>query len=206
MRLAVLLVSTLAWAFTASAEALPERMTALFKEVCVAPSTPEALMQAGREHAAAGGWTLLKSERIPAPLGDPIEDADNRPRISLFSHWQFDLPEVAGARLAITIVGPETPQVRYTVCNVEVPTVEDLTDKLTAEVERQLGSHAMRSKSFGWYRTWFLSDDGSAVDCGRTVRVPRRDSTSESSKLVFANVAALADGKWVPAFPAGCRR
>src|SRR5262245_19891660 len=139
MRLLAILIAILASVSAVAADSLPERVVQLFKEICIAPDTPEAMMAAGERLAAADGWRLIKSGRGPIPM----MHNENGPPDSILSLWELDLAPVSNVRFAISIVGPQIRDLRYDFCLIQFP-VRDLDESLGPEVERQFGSSLFR--------------------------------------------------------------
>jgi hypothetical protein len=185
----------LSFALAAFADPLGDRAVALFKEVCVAPVTPEGLIEAGNKAAAAEGWKLLMA--APTPL--PFMHNENGPKISFTSMWDLALWEASRATLVVSIIRPELPGVKYSICFVQ-PNVDVLRGSLAQSVEQQFGSIIVKDTSgrFRDSQIWFISEEKARGNCGRTITIMHDESNSINNPrtLMFMDLAAPNDGNW----------
>ena len=194
MHFGTTLISAQMLATVACAATLSEVAVSVLKDVCVAPASPEGLMAAGEERAKEENWKLLKSGLGPMPF----MHNENGVKNSYWSAWEFDVPQGAKARLSISILRPEQPGVRHTVCIVE-PTIDIDGDDLAQSIDRQFGS--LVTKDAGGStdsKSWSFTEEKSRGNCGKKIfllRVPSLDS-SKLKALLFTDWAYPSDGPW----------
>jgi hypothetical protein len=113
---ALISASALLTSFSAlRAEPVADRIVRVLNDACISPATPEGMIDAGNKFAATEGWKLVDSG--PAPL--PMMHNDQGPKISFASRWAVGLPGGSQANLYISIVRPELPGVRHSICIIQ---------------------------------------------------------------------------------------
>jgi hypothetical protein len=170
------------------AQPLPDRVAGLLKDVCVSPSTPEGMIEVGGKIAAIEGWKLLGA--APAPL--PFMHNENGPRISFQSTWELSLSDGSQAHLSISIVRPELPGVRHSICLIE-PASKIEPDILAQALEQSLGDVIVRdTRQWTGSRKWFFAEERQRGNCGRQILLFERGQPS----LVYFDAAYPNDGNW----------
>jgi hypothetical protein len=168
MRLfALLILSPLLLPISAvQAEPMEDRVVGLLQDVCISATTPEGMIDAGNKRAAAEGWKLLRSG--PAPL--PIMHNHDGPKVSFESAWAIELPDGLKADLWISIVRPEMPGVRHSICVIEpAPAIE--AGALARTLEESFGSRIIRDTRVS--RKWFFDEETQRGNC-RWIAVSER--------------------------------
>jgi len=183
MRLWVTLISAQMWVAVASAETLPDRVVSLLKDICVAPISSEEKMAAGEKSAAKENWKLLRSE--PAPM--PMMRNENGTKNSFVSAWEFDLPEGSQAQLYISVLRPEPPDFRYTVCIIQPATDVD-ADDISRSIDRQFGSIVAKDTSgrFRDQKDWFFTEEKSRGNCGKRIFLPLNQTSNRGKPKTLA--------------------
>jgi hypothetical protein len=194
MRLPAILIAVLASTSAVSAETIPERVVAMFKEICVVPAAPEDMIAAGERRAEVERWKLVKSGRGPIPI---MHNEDGPPQ-SLVRAWEHSASDAPIIRVAISVVGPELPDSRFDVCAVQVAGKE-FDERLTLEVERQFGSSASKRRpEYALYAIgeWLLAWDGKP-DCRKLMALTRISyTTGPFTQLSLLDLARRKDGEW----------
>jgi hypothetical protein len=192
MRLLAAVISAQVLASAACAETLPEKIVGLLKDVCVAPLTAEAMMAAGEKFAAAGNWKLMGSG--PAPL--PMMHNENGPKISFTSGWEVDFPEGVRLNVFLSIVRPEMPGVKHSICMIE-PSVDFDGDALANSVEQIIGSDLTKdtSRRFREQDAWFFTPEKNRGNCGKSITVTHylSHSRGKPKTLMFRDLAYPQD-------------
>ena len=129
---------------TAAAETWQQSVVGLFREACVVPDTPTAMMAAGEKLASARDWKLdqEKSGRTsfifmhqpPDPNGEPF---------FVTKIWDFSLPAAASIKAMILITGPEYPDVRYSICGFVIS--GNVAEEVASEIQRTFGASVIAS-------------------------------------------------------------
>jgi hypothetical protein len=171
------------------------KVVELLKDVCVAPATPEAMLEAGGKLASAAGWKLLRSE--PTPL--PMIHNEHGPKISFTSVWEVDLPEGQQVKLAVSILRPEIPGVKHSICLIQ-PKLDIERDGLTKAVEEQFGPVVTRDMS-GRFRDgvyWHFTEEKAVENCGKQVVILDHRETPDwgTRALIFTDFAYPDEPGW----------
>jgi hypothetical protein len=201
MRILTLLMSAsalLSVAFAARAETVADRVVQVLHDACVSPTTPEGMIDAGNRIAAAEGWTLVAAG--PAPM--PMMHNENGPKVSFASGWVFGLPDGSKERVWISILRPEQPGVKHSVCVVSYP--ETVTpDVMQQALEQRLGALIVQdTKKWNGSRQWFFAEERQRGNCGRTIALFENSKPS----LLYIDGAYPNDGKWIaPLTDSVCR-
>jgi hypothetical protein len=178
-----------------AAEPLADRVVGLLDEVCVSPVTPEAMLSAGEKLAAAEKWKLVSS----GPMPFPFMHGESNPKVSLGSGWELDLPEGSRLQLAVSIMGPDWPGVKHSICVLQ-PSVDIDRDGLTEAIARQFGSAVTKSPSRRPTDDdiWFFTKEKAAGNCGKQITVVRNQLSSKGrpKTTVFTDLAYPNDGRW----------
>jgi hypothetical protein len=154
------MLATDAWA-----NSLSDAVVLLFKDVCVSPAGSEERMAAAERRAKDEHWTLLKSQPAPRPfMHNEYGTIDSWGTI-----WELNLQEGSRARLSISILRPEPPGQRHTVCMVS-PSIDSDASDLADSVDRQFGSTLARDDSgrFKGEKRWFFTEEKARGNCGKT--------------------------------------
>jgi hypothetical protein len=186
MRFTAALISTQMLVSAVSAEELPEKLVSIVREVCVAATSPEAMMAAGEKAAAEGNWKLVRSGPTPAPLMHNV----NGPKVSFTSGWQFGLPDGSQATLYISILRPEQPGLKYDICLLQ-PTADVDGDDLTRAIEIQFGSMLQKSARFKNDQRWFFTEERIKGNCGKQISffLNQSQDRGKSKTLLFTDFA-----------------
>jgi hypothetical protein len=178
-----------------AAEPLADRVVSLLNDVCVSPATPEAMISAGERLAAAEKWKLVSS----GPMPFPFMHGENNPKVSLGSAWEVDLPEGSRLRLGVSIMGPDWPGVKHSICVLQ-PSVDIDRDGVTDAIGRQFGSALTKNPSRRPTDDdiWFFTKEKAAGNCGKQITVVRNQLSSKGrpKTLVFTDLAYPDDGHW----------
>ena len=102
-------------ATVATAQTPSEKAVSILNEVCVAPTSSEGRMAAGEKTAVKDNWKLIRSEAAPAPF----MHNENGVKNSFISAWEFNLPGGSRARLYVSVLRPEPPDFKHTVCLIQ---------------------------------------------------------------------------------------
>jgi hypothetical protein len=192
MRLWATLISAQMWVAVASFETLPDNVVSILKDVCVAPTSSEEKMAAGEKNAVKKNWKLLRSE--PAPM--PIMHNENGAKNSFISAWEFDLPEGQQAHLYISVLRPEPPDFRYTVCLVQ-PAIDMDAEDVSRSIDRQFGSIVTKDASarFRDQKEWFFTEERSRGNCGKQISLSLNQSSNRGKPktLSFTDFVYPAD-------------
>ena len=196
MRLVAVLLSTqalLAAVSAVCAEPLTDRMVELLDQVCVTPTTPEGMIDAGNNAAAAEGWKLIGA--TPAPL--PFLHNENGAKNSFLSVWELSLTHDSDANLAVSIVRPEQSGLKYSVCMI-YPKTGVTSDDMARSMSRQFGPRVTKDVS-GKARSdaWHITEEKTRGNCGRRIMLlGTTASTHNPQTLMFIDVAFPEGGDW----------
>src|SRR5262249_43429227 len=118
----MVLISGLVSVSTVAAETWQQNVVGTFKEMCVVPDTPTAMMATGERLASARGWKLdqEKSGRTSFIFMNQPPDPNCKP-FFVTKIWEHSLPGAASMKAMILITGPEYPDVRYSFCGFVMP-------------------------------------------------------------------------------------
>jgi hypothetical protein len=168
MRFGATIISAQMLATVATAQTPSEKAVSILNEVCVAPTSSEGVMAAGEKTAVKDNWKLIRSEAAPMPFMHNEHGVKN----SFMSAWEFDLPGGSRARLYVSILRPEPPDFKYTVCLIQ-PEIDLDSDDLTQSVDRQFGSAVTKDMSgrFKDEKRWFFAAEKSRGNCGKEILV-----------------------------------
>jgi hypothetical protein len=191
MRLWVTLVSAQMWVAVASAEALPDKVVSILRDVCVAPTSSEEKMAAGEKNAVKENWKLLRSEPSPMPFTHNETGAKN----SFMSAWEFDLPEGSQGQLYISVLRPEPPGFRYTVCLIQ-PAIDMDAEDISRSIDRQFGSIVTKDTSgrFRYQKDWFFTEEKSRGNCGKRISLPLNQSSDRGKPKTLMFTDAVYPG------------
>ena len=94
----------------------------------------------------------------------------NGPKNSFISVWKFNLRGGSQARLYVSILRPEPPDLKYTVCLIQADIDLD-GDDLAQSIDRQFGSPVTKDISgrFKDLMGWFLAGEKSMGNCGKEI-------------------------------------
>ena len=182
MRLLAAVLFVVTWFSVNSAQSVQESMVTLFKEICVASATPEAMMVAGENLASARGWKLdqAKSGRMPLMIGErppglPESPSDpHEPRPIIAKIWEGYVSTGVPITMVIMIAGPEQPELRYTVCSFHV--AGQLRNEAAREISRLLPSFTRSKVSiYSWYP---YQDGQNDNDCSKNVLLSAVDNST----------------------------
>lgn len=180
MRFLAILISALASISAASTETWQQSVVGLFKEMCVVPDKPTAIMAAGERLASARDWKLDQEKsgrtsfifillaRLEARDLHQPPDPNDKP-FFVTRIWEFSFPTAASIKALILIAGPEYPDVRYTYCGFVMP--GSVVEDVAFAIQQVLGSSVIappKPKPNG-SRNWLLSQDGTTVENCRKV-------------------------------------
>jgi hypothetical protein len=173
MRLLATLISMQMWVAAASAETLPDKVVSLLKEVCVVPTSSEEKMAAGKRNAAKENWKLIRSEAssVMMPNGYGTKN-------SFESAWEFDLPEGSQTKLYISVLRPEPPDFRDTICVIQ-PAIDIDADELSRSIDRQFGSIAIKHTSER-FREWLFTEEKLRGNCGKKISLLLNQSSDRA--------------------------
>ena len=195
MRVGTALAAAQMLATVANAEALPERMVAVLDKVCVTPASSEAKMAAAESGAAMEHWKLIKAGPGPMPLLHNESGVGN----SYQSAWKLDLPGASQANLFLSIIRPEQPGLRHTVCVIQ-PDVDVDREEFVRSIDRQWGARLSKdiSSRFKDQESWFFADERSKGNCGKqlTVFLHQTSERGKPKTLMFTDFAYPDDGQW----------
>lgn len=168
MRFGATIISAQMLATVATAQTLSEKAVSVLNEVCVAPTSSEGVMATGEKTAVKDNWKLIRSEAAPMPFMHNEHGVKN----SFMSAWEFDLPGGSRARLYVSILRPEPPDFKYTVCLIQ-PEIDLDSDDLTQSIDRQFGSAVTKDMSgrFKDEKRWFFAAEKSRGNCGKEILV-----------------------------------
>jgi hypothetical protein len=153
-------------ATVATAQTPSEKAVSILNDVCIAPSSSEAVMAAGEKTAVKENWKLIRSEAAPVPF----MHNENGVKNSFISAWELNLPGGSRARLYVSVLRPELPDFKYTVCLIQ-PEIDLDGDDLTQSIDRQFGSDVTKDMSgrFKDERSWFFVAEQSKGNCGKEI-------------------------------------
>jgi hypothetical protein len=198
LALPVLVLTVLTGCSAAWAEPTAVRLVQVFKQVCSAPTTPEGILHAGEVRASAERWKLLGSAQTPLP----IMHNHKGPKISYSSAWDLDEAAPSHALLMVSIVRPEIPGVKHSVCSI-VPKLDIERAVLAKTVEEQFGPVVVRDTGSRFANAWFwhFTQEKSAGNCGRQIVIHEQRELREFGQhaLLFNDFAYPDDGNWVGA-------
>jgi hypothetical protein len=159
MRFGATIISAQMLATVATAQTPSEKAVSILNEVCVAPASSEGRMAAGEKTAVKENWKLIRSEAAP-----------NGVKNSFISAWEFNLPGGSPARLYVSVLRPESPDFKYTVCLIQ-PEIDLDGDDLTQSIDRQFGSAVTMDMSgrFKDQKSWFFAAEKSRGNCGKKI-------------------------------------
>lgn len=166
MRFWATIVSAQMLATVATAQTPSEKAVSILNEVCVAPVSSEFRMAAGEKTAVKENWKFIRSEAAPAPF----MHNENGVKNSFISAWEFNLPGGSRARLYVSILRPEPPDFKYTVCLIQ-PDIDLDSDDLAQSIEREFGSAVTKDVSgrFKDQKSWFFVAEKSRGNCGKEI-------------------------------------
>jgi hypothetical protein len=192
MRLSATLISAQMWVAVASAETVPDKIVSLLKDIGVAPTSSEEKMVAGEKNAMKENWKLFRSG--PAPM--LLMHNENGVKNSFESTWEFDLPEGQQTHLYISVLRPEPPDFRYTVCLIQ-PAADMDADDISRSIDRQFGSFVTKDTSgrFRDQKDWFFTEEKSRGNCGKQISLSLNQSSNRGKPktLYFADFLFPAD-------------
>ncbi|HKS63362.1 MAG TPA: hypothetical protein VJT13_16800 [Xanthobacteraceae bacterium] len=193
-----ILLLLLTIAGTARAEVVADRLVQVLNDACVSPTTPEGMIDAGNKIAAAEGWHLLRAQ--PAPM--PFMHNENGPKMSFETVWEFGLPDGAKGGVWISILRPEKPGVKHSMCTVE-HTAAIEPDILERALEQRLGALIVRdTKKWSGSRHWFFTEERRRGNCGRMIALFERKPPT----LMYVDGVYPNDGNWIgPLTASTCR-
>jgi len=188
MRFTAALISTQLLASAVSAETLPDKVVSVLKDVCVTPTSSEAMLAAGEKLAAAENWKLVRSG--PAPV--PIMHNEKGEKVAFESVWELD-----GLKLYVSILRPSIPGFRYDLCMV-APDADIDVDHLSQAIHRKFGSALTSDKRYRVRQSWLFTDEKVRGNCGKQIYFPRSSAGNavQSIALFFSNVAYPDDPQW----------
>jgi hypothetical protein len=196
MRLAAIFIALLFLEAGAWASPLSDEVVSVFKDVCVSPANSDERMAAAEKRAKDDNWTLLVSRPVPRPFMH-----NERATIdSLEAVWELNLREGSKARLAISILRPEPPGQRHTVCTLTPATDSDARD-LASSVDRQFGSLVERDMS-GRYKDlmeWFFAEDKARGNCGKKISIVLNESHDhgQPKSIMFSDLAYPSEDEFM---------
>jgi hypothetical protein len=174
------------------ATAMTDRLVDLLDRVCAAPATPEGMIEAGNQAAMAEGWKLVVAGAAPLPF----LHNENGPKISFQSVWELDLTPELPATLAVSIVRPEQPGLKYSVCMIQPKAgvaVEDVAGSMNEKFGTRIARDARRSRS----DSWLFAHERSRGNCGRRISLLGvATSRHNPQTLMLIDVAFPAGGDW----------
>jgi hypothetical protein len=183
MRFGAIIIAMLMPANVAMAQTPADKVVSVLNEVCVAPTSSEGKMAAGEAHAGREQWKLLRAEAAPAPL----MRNENGVKNSYFSSWEFSLSEGSRAVLSISILRPEPPNFKYTVCVIR-PDIDLDADDLVQSIDRQIGSVVTKDTS-GRYKSqtsWFFVAEKARGNCGKEIVFTLNQSSNRGKPKFLA--------------------
>ena len=126
----------------------------------------------------------------------------NGPKDSFASMWRFTLPDGSPAAVAMSILRPEQPGVKHSIC-VVAPTASIEPDTLARAVEQRFGALIVKdTKKWSGSRQWFFAEERQRGNCGRKIALFENDKPS----LMYIDGAYPNDGKWnAPLTDSMCR-
>lgn len=175
------------------AESVQEAVVTLFREVCVAPATPDSMLDAGERAASERKWKLDtgKSGRMPFMLMGQV-DPSGAP-LWVVNIWTGALASAEEASLSVWIVGPENPDVVHSLCSVDVS--GEHVASTVGELEAQLRGELLRTRAPG-QPEWFISRDGKTIEsCGKTISISSYAPHTTTS-LTFLDIKFPDTEKW----------
>lgn len=192
MRLWATIISAQMWVAVASAETLPDKVVSILKDICVAPTSSEEKMAAGEKNAVKENWKLFRSG--PAPM--LFMHNENGAKNSLERAWEFDLPEGSQAQLYISVLRPEPPDFRYTVCLIQ-PAIDMDAEDVSGSIDRQFGSIVTKDTSgrFRDQKDWFFTEEKSRGNCGKQIFLSLNQASNRGKPktLIFTDFVYPAD-------------
>jgi hypothetical protein len=192
MRILTLLMSVTTLfgaANVARAETVADRVIQVMHDACLSPTTPEGMIDAGNRIATAEGWTLIAAQ--PAPM--PMMHNENGPKVSFTSGWEFGLPDGSKERIWISILRPEQPGVKHSICIVSYPATVT-PDVMQQTLEHRLGALIVQdTKKWNGSRQWFFAEERQRGNCGRQIVLFENGKPS----LMYLDGAYPNDGKWI---------
>lgn len=178
-----------------SAETLAGRVVTLLNDVCVKPANPEAMVAAGDRLAAAEGWKVVQSGATPMPM----LHHENGAKVSYTKTWDIGLSEGARLHLGVSILRPEMPGVKYSLCAAQ-PSVDIDRDSLRHAIDGQFGSIVTKDMSgrFTASESWFFAEEKARGNCGKqiTVLLNQISSRGKPKALIFTDFAFPNNGEW----------
>jgi hypothetical protein len=182
------LLLSLAASSAVCAESPADRIVRVLSEACVAPATPEGMLDAGNRIALAEGWTLLHAE--PAPM--PMMHNEHGPKISFESAWEFRLPDGSKGRVSISILRPEQTAVKHNVCALSYP-ISVTADAIQQTLEHRLSALVVKdTKQWSGSRRWFFAAERQHGNCGRTITLFERNEPV----LLYVDGVYPNNGQW----------
>ena len=193
-----ILLLLLTIAGTARAEVVADRLVQVLNDACVSPTTPEGMIDAGNRIAAAEGWELLRAEPAPMPM---LHNYDG-PKVSFASAWGLTLPDGSRAMVSMSILRPEQPGVRHSLCGIALA-VEIEPEILARALEQRLGALIVRdARRWSGSRQWFFAEERRRGNCGRKIALFENNKPS----LMYIDGAYPNDGRWnAPLSDSMCR-
>src|ERR1700722_4314295 len=166
MRFIATIIAAQVLATVATAQTPSDKAVSILNEVCVAPTSSEERMAAGKKTALRENWKLIRADATPMPFWHN----ENGPKISFTSVWEFNLPGGSPARLYVSVLRRETPEFKYTGCLIR-PTADLEGDDLTQSIDRQFGSSVTKDISgrFKDEKRWFFTAEKSRGNCGKQI-------------------------------------
>jgi len=177
-----------------------EVVVTFLKEACVRPESPGAKLAAAEQFAASRAWKLdeAKSGRRPFEFMGSV-DPSGAP-FSIQRVWKT-APDSKGAQMALSIVGPENPDITMNVCIAMIPGPNFVDDELSDEVERQLSADLFearpRSKAYVAREWFFLEDWKRPANCSKRLMINRNiPPPGNSTTISFIELSAARGSKW----------
>ena len=88
---------------------------------------------------------------------------------SFSSLWELDLPEGSQTKVFISVLRPEPPDFRDTICVIQ-PAIDMDADELSRSIDRQFGSAAIAIKDTSErFREWVFTEEKSRGNCGKKI-------------------------------------
>jgi hypothetical protein len=173
IRLLAMLILAVVSISAASAEGWRTELVGLFREICIVPDSPAAMMAAGEKFASERNWVFeqQKSERVALmhhplirfPPGMTPDPSEKPPFIVKI--WTFSLPPAVDIGVVIALAAPEYTGIRYNRCGFVMP--GSAVEETALEVQRLLGSSVVpppRDRHIpGVSRSWLISEAGKPV-------------------------------------------
>jgi len=192
MRFGATIIAAQMLATVATAQTPSEKAVSILNEVCVAPTSSEERMTAGEKAAVKENWKQIFSEAVPIPF----MHNENGAKKSFMSAWEFNLPGGSRARLYVSILRPEPPDFKYTVCGIQ-PEIDLDIDDLTQSIDRQFGSSVTKDipGRFKDEKRWFFTAEKSRGNCGKYIWVPLHQLIEQGKpkSLTFDDIVYPSD-------------